>query len=82
MGQSLALAAALLAAAARPPSPATAEQRAFSIADLYRIRGVAEPAIAPDGRSVAFAVTTTDLPKIERQARLWRADADGRNAAR
>ena len=44
------------------------------------MKGVAEPAIAPDGRSVAFAVTTTDLPAIRRQTNIWRVDADGKNA--
>ena len=44
------------------------------------MKGVAEPAIAPDGRSVAFAVTTTDLPAIRRQTNLWRVDADGKGA--
>ena len=78
MNRRLALAAALLAAASLPAS--AAEKRAATIADLYRVQGVAEPAIAPDGRSVAFAVTTTDLPKVARQTRLWRVDADARNA--
>ena len=44
------------------------------------MKGVAEPALAPDGRSVAFAVTTTDLPAIQRQTNIWRVDADGQNA--
>jgi dipeptidyl aminopeptidase/acylaminoacyl peptidase len=78
MNRRMALAAALLTAV--PFSASAAEKRAVTIADLYRVQGVAEPAIAPDGRSVAFAVTTTDLPKIQRQTRLWRVDADGRNA--
>ena len=71
-------AAAILAAASLPAS--ATEKRAVTIADLYRVEGVAEPAIAPDGRSVAFAVTTTDLPKVERHSRLWRVDSDGRGA--
>jgi len=80
MSRSLVLAAALLASVA-PPSPAgAAEKRAFAVADLYRVKGVAEPAIAPDGRGVAFAVTTTDLPAIHRQTNLWRVDADGKGA--
>ena len=78
MNRSLALAAALLAAV--PLSASAAGTRAVTLADLYRVRGVAEPAIAPDGRSVAFAVTTTDLPAIQRRTRLWRVDADGGNA--
>jgi dipeptidyl aminopeptidase/acylaminoacyl peptidase len=78
MDRILGLAAAMLAAAS-PWANAT-ERRAAAIADLYRVRGVAEPAVSADGRSVAFTVTTTDLPKVERHSRLWRVDADGRNA--
>ena len=77
MNRRLALAAVLLAAVPLPASPA--EKRAATIADLYLVQGVAEPAIAPEGRSVAYTVTTTDLPAIQRQTRLWRVDADGRN---
>jgi dipeptidyl aminopeptidase/acylaminoacyl peptidase len=78
MNRRLPLAAALLAAASLPAS--AAEKRAVTIADLYRVEGVSDPAIAPDGRSVAYIVTTTDLPKVERHARVWRVDADGGNA--
>jgi dipeptidyl aminopeptidase/acylaminoacyl peptidase len=77
MSRSLAVAAALLAAASLPPSLVAAERRASTIADVYRVKGVAEPAIAPDGRSIAFALTTTDLPAIRRQTNLWSVGADG-----
>jgi len=77
MKRSLALAAALAAAAI--PAGA-AGKRAFTIADFYRVEGVAEPAIAPDGQTVAFVATATDLPKIERHSRVWRVDTDGTNA--
>jgi dipeptidyl aminopeptidase/acylaminoacyl peptidase len=64
----------LLAVLALPAAPA--ERRAATIADHYRVKGVAEPAIAP----VAFAVTVTDLPAVKRQTNLWRVDAAGANA--
>ena len=69
-----------LALAALPASSGAAPGRAATIADLYRVKGVAEPAIAPDGRSVVYALTTTDLPAVHRQTNLWRMDADGKNA--
>jgi dipeptidyl aminopeptidase/acylaminoacyl peptidase len=75
-----AVTAVCLTLAAFPALASGAERRAATIADLYRVKGVAGPAIAPDGRSVAFAVTTTDLPAVHRQTNLWRADADGSNA--
>jgi dipeptidyl aminopeptidase/acylaminoacyl peptidase len=59
---------------------APTEKRATTIEDLYRVRGVAAPAISPDGRTVAFAVTTTDLPAVERRTNLWWAGADGEGA--
>jgi dipeptidyl aminopeptidase/acylaminoacyl peptidase len=80
MNRRLVLPAALLAAAILPRSAGAAEPRAATLADLYRVKGVAEPAIAPDGRSVAFALTTTDLPAIQRQTNVWRVDADGKGA--
>jgi dipeptidyl aminopeptidase/acylaminoacyl peptidase len=80
MNRSLVLQVALLAGAALPLSASALERRGATLADLYRVKGVAEPAIAPDGRSVAFAVTTTDLPAIQRQTNIWGVDGDGRNA--
>ena len=41
---------------------------------------VGEPVVAPDGRSLAFTVTSTDLPAVKRWTNLWRVDADGKNA--
>jgi dipeptidyl aminopeptidase/acylaminoacyl peptidase len=72
-------AVALALASLAAPSQA-ASGRAATIADLYRVRGVAEPAIAPDGRSVVYAVTTTDLSALQRQTNIWRAEADGTSA--
>jgi dipeptidyl aminopeptidase/acylaminoacyl peptidase len=80
MSRRLVLAAVILATAALSLPASAAEPRAAAIADLYRVKGVAEPAVSPDGRSVAFAVTTTDLPAIRRQTNIWRVDADGTNA--
>jgi dipeptidyl aminopeptidase/acylaminoacyl peptidase len=71
--------AAALAALALPLSAAP-DKRAVTIDDLHRVKGVAEPVIAPDGRSLAFTVTTTDLPAIKRWTNLWRVDSDGKNA--
>ena len=74
-----AFAAALLALAALPLAAAP-EKRAVTIEDLHKVRGVAEPVIAPDGRSLVYTVTTTDLPAVKRWTNLWRVDADGKNA--
>lgn len=74
----LAIAAAVacpLAAAPAAPAP----KRAFTVDDVGRVKGVAEPAISPDGKSVVFSVTSTDLPAVKRWTNLWRVDADGKN---
>ncbi len=74
--------AAAIAAALAIAFPLTAApaKRAVTIEDLYRVKGVAEPVIARDGRSLAFTVTSTDLPAIKRWTNLWRVDSDGKNA--
>ena len=68
------------ALALAPPLSAAPEKRAVTIEELLKVKGVAEPAIAPGGRSLAFTVTTTDLQAVKRWTNLWRADADGKNA--
>jgi hypothetical protein len=55
------LVAAIAAALALPLAAAPAK-RAATIADLHAVQGVGEPVIAPDGKSLAFTVTSTDLP--------------------
>ncbi len=73
-----AVAACPLAAAPAAPA-APAPKRAFTVDDVGRVKGVAEPVISPDGKSVAFSVTSTDLPAVKRWTNLWRVDADGKN---
>ncbi len=57
-----------------------ADKRAFTIPDLYRLQAVEEPALSPDGRTIVYKVTTSDLGTVKRQANLWRIDPDGANA--
>jgi dipeptidyl aminopeptidase/acylaminoacyl peptidase len=59
------------------PSPSL---RPLDIDDLYAIRLVSEPAISPDGRRVAWVVTTMDRDADTYTAALWIADLDGANA--
>ena len=58
-------------------SAATADpgaRRAFTIPDLYRLKGVADPRISPDGRRVAYSVRETDLPTGKSRTNIWIAD--------
>jgi dipeptidyl aminopeptidase/acylaminoacyl peptidase len=59
---------------------AGAAKRPFTLPDFYRIAGVAEPALSPDGRTVVYAVTTTDVKAGTRTQSLWRVDAAGGGA--
>lgn len=49
----------------------------FAPDDLARLATVAEPAISPDGQTIAYSVTTTNLPADKQQADLWSAAWDG-----
>jgi dipeptidyl aminopeptidase/acylaminoacyl peptidase len=62
------------------PAPAADTGRAFTLEDLYRAKGVGEPAISPDGRTIVYAVTTNDWAAKKKTVALWRVDADGSNA--
>src|SRR5947207_12107864 len=81
MSNRLRLVASILALAAASPARG-AEKRAFAIADLYRLKTVASPAVSPDGKWIAYSVKTTDLAATTARTSLWRVDADGSNGRR
>jgi len=62
------------------PVGTLAEKRAFTIEDLYRVKGVAGFAVSPDDKALIYVVTTTDLPRAKRTAKIWMSGADGRDA--
>jgi len=77
------LALLLMALAVSGPAPGAADaagKRAFTVDDLYRLKGVEEPALSPDGRTVVYKVTTSVLKEMKRSSQLWRVDADGTHA--
>ncbi len=59
--------------------PLHAEKRPCTIEDIYRVKSVSDLQISPDGKSVAFVVTTSDLPRAKRVSHIWRMDPDGKN---
>jgi len=65
------LACLLLVAAALPAADG---KRAFTLDDLYRVKGVSAPAISPDGASVVYALTTSDIREAKRTVNLWRVE--------
>ena len=55
------LAVVSLAVVACAAVAGAAERRAATIADLYRVKGVAEPAIAPDGKPASYLLVKKHL---------------------
>ena len=58
-------------------APAADGRRAFTLDDLYRVNYVAATAISPDGDSVVYSLTTSDIREVKRTTNLWRVRADG-----
>ena len=58
--------------------PAVAQTRhAMSVPDFLTLERPGEPTISPDGRMVAYTVTTTNLDANRRRSDLWLTAADG-----
>lgn len=70
------LAGAALAALLVPASSA-AQGRAFEPEDWYRLTTLSSPAMSPDGRFVAFTVTTVDEDANRRHSEVWMVEVDG-----
>lgn len=51
--------------------------RAFTPADWYRLTTVSSPALSPDGRLVAFTVTTVRESENKRHSEVWVVPATG-----
>jgi dipeptidyl aminopeptidase/acylaminoacyl peptidase len=51
-------------------------KRSMKIDDLFRFQRLADPQISPDGKQVAYVVTTVDLAANKSTAALWLAPTD------
>src|SRR5687768_10647795 len=71
-------AAALLS----PQAPAAEKKRPMQIDDLFQFQRVADPQISPDGKLVAYQVTTPDLEGNKTATAIWVAATDGKTAPR
>jgi dipeptidyl aminopeptidase/acylaminoacyl peptidase len=58
---------------------ALAQKRAFTIEDLYRIKNISDLHLSPDGATVIFTVTTSDLARAKRNTHIWRMNVNGQN---
>ncbi len=77
----LAVAAAVAAFAAVSPA-ADPQKRPMQIDDLFRFKRVADPQLSPDGKLVAYQVTTVDLEGNKTSTAIWVAAADGQTPPR
>ena len=60
------------------PALAAGTDDRFGPDDLARIAEVAEPETSPDGRWIAYTVSTTNIADDKKQSDLWRVDWDGK----
>jgi dipeptidyl aminopeptidase/acylaminoacyl peptidase len=62
---------AILAQAQGPAAAAAAATRVLTVDDLFRIQRVSDPRVSPDGRWVAYVVSTPDLAADKSTSRIW-----------
>ena len=63
-------------------SPLLAQGRAFTPNEWYRLTTVSSPALSPDGRQVAFTVTTAVAAENKRHSEVWLVPAAGGEPSR
>ncbi len=56
-----------------------AQKKPFAIEDLYKIKSIADPKISPDGKKIAFSVTSSFLAEGKSRSQVCIIDADGGN---
>jgi dipeptidyl aminopeptidase/acylaminoacyl peptidase len=72
--RALRLATALMVAL---PTLVSAQRRAFTPQDWYRLTNVSTPAMSPDGKLVAFTVTTVRESENKRHSEVWVVSTSG-----
>src|SRR6266850_7072706 len=65
----------LLACLILAPSLLTAQKRAIGFEDFIALKGVSDPQLSPDGKWVAYTVTTPSLQDNRGISRVWVAEA-------
>ena len=59
-----------------------AERKPLTVADAAKQRGVGDPQVSPDGRWIAYTVSTADTEKDKRDTDVWMAGWDGGDRVR
>lgn len=57
----------------------TAARRPLKLDDLGRFRNVGDPQVSPDGKLVAYTVSTTDVKEDKSNTHIWMIGVDGSN---
>jgi dipeptidyl aminopeptidase/acylaminoacyl peptidase len=68
-----------LAIATITMATSVAQKRAFTIADLYRVRSVYGVTLSPDGKTIAYTANKSDLKASKSSSDIYVMDADGKN---
>ena len=55
-------------------------KRPLELADMFRIQRVSDPAVSPDGKSVAYTLTTPNLAANKTSTDIWIISAEGGTA--
>src|SRR5690348_8781567 len=54
-------------------------RRPLSLDDLARLHDVRDPQCSPDGKAVAYEVSTVDVKEDKRNSHIWMVGIDGKN---
>ena len=73
----LTIAIAPLAISSALSAQSSGPKRPLRLGDFYRVRNVGGPEISPDGRWVAYTVTTIDSAKDKSNTDVWMSSWDG-----
>ena len=58
-------------------TPAFAQKRPFTFDEMMKVKRVADPQLSPDGKWVAFTVTTYDVANNSRNSDIWLVSSEG-----
>ncbi|HEX3583534.1 MAG TPA: S9 family peptidase, partial [Thermoanaerobaculia bacterium] len=74
--------AVLIAVGLSPAAVHAQTRRTLTVADAAKQRGVGDPQVSPDGRWIAYTVSTVDAEKDKRDTDLWMVSWDGADRVR
>ena len=59
---------------------ANAQKRAFTIEDLYKVKGVYSVSLSPDGKTICYTASSSDLKNQKANSDIFVMNADGSHA--